>query len=86
MTKIKGIFGNTTEGPVRTNNDEQNVRDAILANLKKIIVSCLHCWNDLSIFTPREFYFSRSGVFPYFNSDETKMNEIIEFAFIKYKE
>lgn len=35
-------------------------------------MSCLHCWNDLPIFTAKNYYFSRSGIFPY-NMDDEKL-------------
>jgi hypothetical protein len=62
---VSKLFGGGGDIPIMTNTDEQIIRDAIYQEFKKIIVACLHCWNDLSIFTPKDYHFSRSGVFPY---------------------
>jgi len=63
---------------VVVNTDEQVIRDAIYNEFKRIIVSCLHCWNDLPIFTPRDFHFTRTGVFPYSSEDDKLINAIID--------
>lgn len=71
MTKL---FGGGSDSPIIVNTDEQIIRDAIYSEFKKIIVSCLHCWNDMEGFIPREYHFSRSGVFPYTSQDDVAMN------------
>jgi hypothetical protein len=54
----KAFFGGGNDGLVPLgNNDENLVRETIYSDFKKIIVACLHCWNDLPIFTSRDFNF-----------------------------
>ena len=73
------MLGGGNEGPVLGgNNDEQSLRDAIYTDFKKIIVSLMHCWNDLPIFTTRDFNFTRSGIYPYSAEDDKAMNQNIE--------
>ncbi len=59
-------------------NENQGIRDAIYLEFQNIIVSCLYCWNDLPIFTPKNYYFSRSGIFPYNMDDEKLLAAVIE--------
>jgi hypothetical protein len=74
----KTLFGGSSEGPVLGNNEENQIREAIYQDFKKIIVACLHCWNDLPIFTTRDFNFSRSGIFPFSSEDDKLVNQMIE--------
>ena len=63
---ISKMLGGGNEGAVLGGNSEESLmRDAVYAEMKKIIVSFLHCWNNLPIFTPRDFNFSRTGLYPY---------------------
>jgi hypothetical protein len=54
------------------------MRDSIYADFKKIIVSLMHCWNDLPIFVTRDFNFTRSGIYPSSIEDDKAMNATIE--------
>ena len=78
--KLSKFLGGINEGVqmLGGNNDEQVLRDAIYGEFKKIIVSLMHCWNDLSIFTTRDFNFTRSGIYPYSGDDDKVMNQTIE--------
>ena len=70
----KTLFGGGNDRAVVLGTiDENLIREAIYPNFKKIIVACLHCWNDLPIFTARDFNFSRSGIFPYSSEDDKAM-------------
>ena len=80
-----GGSGNEGAG-ILGSNEETLIRDAIYSEFKKIIVACLHCWNDLPIFTTRDFNFQRSGIYPYTNDDEKTVNSMIDKSFEKYKE
>lgn len=54
----KAVFGGGNDGQVVFGNaDEILIRETIYSDFKKIIVACLHCWNDLPIFTTRDFNF-----------------------------
>ncbi len=54
----KTLFGGGNDGTaVLGANDESQMREMIYKDFKKIIVACLHCWNDLPIFTTRDFNF-----------------------------
>lgn len=86
MGTVKRWFGAGEEAPVTVVTDEQVIREAIYNDFKRIIVACLHCWNDLPIFAHKDFTFTRTGVFPYTNDDEKAMEKIMEFSFIKFKE
>jgi hypothetical protein len=55
------------------------MRDSIYTEFKKIIVSFVHCWNDLPIFTTRDFNLTRSGIFPYSSEDDKSMGQVIEY-------
>jgi hypothetical protein len=75
------MLGGGNEGvPVLGGNNEENaLRDSIYADFKKIIVSLMHCWNDLhEIFVTRDFNFTRSGIYPYTIDDEKDMNGKID--------
>jgi hypothetical protein len=50
------------------------------------LVSVLHGWNDLNIFLAREYFFMRSGVFPYTSEDEKAVATMIEKSGEKAKD
>ncbi len=68
--KISKMLGGGSEGPVLGYSDEQIMREAIYNDFKRIIASFMHCWNDLPIFSVRNFNFARSGIFPYSSEDD----------------
>jgi hypothetical protein len=80
LGKISRFLGGSNDGVqmLGGNNEEQVLRDAIYGEFKKIIVSLMHCWNDLPIFTTRDFNFTRSGIYPYSGEDDKAMNNTIE--------
>lgn len=87
MGKVgKAIFGGGGNEGTLAANDENLIRDTIYSDFKKIIVACLHCWNDLPIFTTRDFNFQRSGIYPYTSDDEKTVNSMIEKSYEKHKE
>ncbi len=81
-----GLGGGNDGAVVLGANDENQIREAIYQNFKKIIVACLHCWNDLPIFTARDFNFQRSGIFPYSSDDDRQVSAMIDRTYERMKE
>lgn len=39
------------------------------------MLGCLNCWNDLDVFTVRQVFFTRLGVFPYHEKDAERITD-----------
>ncbi|CDW85800.1 n-terminal domain-containing protein [Stylonychia lemnae] len=79
--RLLGYFGT---GPFKkgaeftVTNENTAIREPIYKEFQNIIVSCLYCWNNLPIFTAKDYLFSRSGIFPYNMEDEKLLSSSIE--------
>ena len=54
------------------------IKKKIHENLSTIMVSCIHCWNDLPIFNWSEYHFTRHGMFAYCPEDNKRINESLK--------
>lgn len=59
------------------------LKEQVLSCLKAFFVSCIYCWTDLSIFLPRDYLFSRTGVIGFRSEDQQSTNTMIENFFEK---
>ena len=57
------------------------LKDAVLSSLKPFFISSIYCWTDLSIFLPRDYLFSRTGVIAFRLEDQALVNTMIENTF-----
>ena len=47
-----------------------DVRKCITERLPAVFVSCIYCWNHMSLFNWNDYHFTRHGMFAY-NSEDT---------------
>lgn len=79
--KFKEFFGSNTFKPLTPLKGTKVSQETVISIFKKfkdIIVSCIYCWDQLAIYIPKDYSFTRSGVTPYKEIDETLMIAMIE--------
>jgi len=72
------LFGFRFGQGTQTLQSTDEVQDEILKeNVYMLILSVLNCWNDLSLYNARNYFFTRLGVFSYSTEDDKKMTSLI---------
>ena len=77
---FKTIFG-TSEGHdklIDKNSKLTPLKEAVLSCMKPFLISSIYCWTDLSIFLPRDYLFSRTGVIAFRHEDQSLINTMID--------
>lgn len=77
---FKNLFGggDNKEKLIEKNMYISPLKEAVLECLRPFFISSIYCWTDLSIFLPKDYLFSRTGVCAYNEEDEALTNLMIE--------
>mmetsp|Transcript_39177 Transcript_39177/g.37563 ORF Transcript_39177/g.37563 Transcript_39177/m.37563 type:complete len:152 (-) Transcript_39177:1959-2414(-) len=84
--RVRGFFGGGGNQAVPQTYHSDLYQNSIFEKFSNIIVSCLYCWNDLPIFLPRDYCFSRGGMYAYTSQDEKLIAQMVEKLGEKEKE
>jgi hypothetical protein len=53
-------------------------KKSLYEKLPEIFVSCIHCWNHISLLNWNDYHFTRHGMFAYNQEDTHKINRIMK--------
>jgi hypothetical protein len=60
-----------------------DTKKALYEKLAEICVSCIHCWNHISLLTQSDYHFTRHGMFAYNQDDNYKINKKLKERKVK---
>jgi len=68
---LGGIFGGGESAGYFATDSFSDIKKVIHEKLPNIFVSCIHCWNHMSMFNGNDYHFTRHGMFAY-NYEDSK--------------
>ena len=79
--KNKGFLGNLFgggEAQYFTIDMFKETKETLYEKLPEIFVSCIHCWNHISLLDWSDYHFTRHGMFAYTQEDTHKITRIMK--------